>query len=293
MLVALSLLWGSSFLTTTTLVERLAPLHVVTHRVLWAAVAMAIYVTMRRLPLPRDARTILALVVMGIGNNALPFVLQAWAQQSIESGLAGILNATTAIFGVLVAAIFLADERLTLAKLVGVVLGFAGVALVIGPGALRHFDLRSAAQLAMLGSTLSYALSSVWARKRLSHLRPDVAAAGMLVASAAIMLPLSWVVDGPLPLRLPPAMYGEIAYYSLAVTAFAYLIYYALIRSAGAANTMLVTLIIVPTAVALGALVRAEALPASAYLGFGLIAAGLIVIDGRLTRGGRGRAPAA
>ncbi|GKY87652.1 DMT family transporter [Sinisalibacter aestuarii] len=284
LLILLSLIWGSSFLTTTTLVGIMAPLHVVTHRVLWAALFLWAYVLVRRLPLPRDRGTVLALLVMGAANNAIPFALQAYAQQSIESGLAGILNATTAIFGPLMAAIFLADERLTRRKATGVALGFFGVAVILGLDSLRSFDLRALAQLAMLGSTMAYALSSVWARKRLRHLRPEVAALGMLTGAALIMLPLSWLAAGPLPLALPPDILAAIAYYALVVTAGAYLLYYAVINIAGAGNATLVTLLIVPTAVALGAMVRAEALPLSAYLGFGLIALGLVVIDGRLFR---------
>lgn len=284
LLLALGMIWGSSFLTTTELVEAMAPLHAVTHRVLWAALALWVYVLIRRLPLPRDGRTIAALVVMGLGNNALPFALQAYAQQTIESGLAGILNATTAIFGPLVAAIFLADERMTASRAAGVGLGFAGVAVVIGWESLLVLDLRALAQHAMLGSTMAYAFSSVWARKRLGHLRPEVAALGMLTASALILLSLSWTLAGPLPLSLPASTIAAIAWYALVVTAGAYLIYYAIIRSAGAGNATLVTLLIVPVAVALGAVVRGETLPLGAYLGFGLITLGLVVIDGRLLR---------
>lgn len=285
LLVLLSLIWGSSFLVTTELVEIMAPLHVVTHRVLWAALIMGVYVlAFRRWPLPRDWQSWAALAVMGIGNNALPFALQAWAQQTIESGLAGILNATAAIFGPLVAAIFLADERLTTRKALGVALGFAGVAVVMGWRSLLAFDPRALAQWAMLGSTLSYALSSVWARKRLGHLRPEVATFGMLAGAALILFPLSTVVSGPLPLRLPAPVLAEIVYFALVVTAGAYLIYYRLITLAGAGNTMLVTLLIVPTAVTLGALVRHETLPPSAFAGFAVIALGLALIDGRLFR---------
>ncbi len=284
LLLALSLIWGSSFLTTTSLLDTMAPIHVVTHRVLWAAIVLWIYVLVRRFPLPRDGRTIAALLVMGLGNNAVPFALQAFAQTTIESGLAGILNATTAVFGPLVAALFLADERLRPHKALGVALGFLGIAIVIGLTNLTRFDPRSVAQLAMLASTLSYALSSVWARRHLTHLRPEVAALGMLTAASMMLLPLGWITEGPLPLALPAPTLAAIGYYAVVVTALAYLIYYQLIRTAGAGNTMLVTLLIVPVAVILGAVVRAEALPLTAYLGFGVIALGLVLIDGRVLR---------
>lgn len=282
LLALLSLIWGSSFLTTTMLVESLAPLHVVTHRVLWAAGFLWIYAGIRRLPMPRDPATWGALLVMGAGANALPFTLQAYAQTTIESGLAGILNASTAIFGPLVAALVLADERLTPAKATGVGLGFAGVALVIGLDVLGGFDLRSLAQLAMIASTFCYAASSVFARIRLGHLSPEVAATGMLTGASLIMAPLSWAVEGPLPVALPVTTLGALAIYGLVITAIAYLLFYRIIRLAGAGNTTLVTLLVVPVAVALGAIVRAETLHPSAYAGFGLIALGLVVIDGRL-----------
>jgi len=282
MLALLALLWGSSFLVTTTLVERLAPLHVVTHRVVWAAGFLWLWVLVRRIPVPRDWPTIAALLVMGALNNAAPFTLQAYAQTTIESGLAGILNATAAIFGPLVAALVFADERLTRNKALGVTFGFAGVAVVIGRDALTGLDLRSLAQLAMIASTLCYALSSAWARRFLGGLRPEVAALGMLTGSALVMLPLSWTLEGPLPFALPPATLAALAAYGLVITAIAYLLFYRIIRLAGAGNTMLVTLLVVPVAVTLGARVRAESLPPSAVYGFGLIALGLIVIDGRV-----------
>lgn len=288
-LALLSLLWGSSFLVTTTLVERLAPLHVVTHRVVWAAGFLWLWVLARRYPLPRDWPTIAALLVMGAINNAAPFTLQAYAQTTIESGLAGILNAATAILGPLVAALLLADERLSPRKSSGIALGFAGVALVIGFDALKGFDPRSLAQLAMLASTLCYALSGVWARKRLGHLRPEVAALGMLTGSSLIMLPISWRLAGPLPLALPFEILVPLAILGLFNTAVAYLLYYRIIHLAGAGNATLVTLLVVPVAVLLGATLRAETLPHAAYAGFALIALGLAVVDGRLFRRSRRR----
>lgn len=284
LLVLLSLIWGSSFLTTTMLVETLSPLHVVTHRVLWAAGFLWVWALARRLPLPRSPRVWGALLVMGAINNALPFTLQAYAQTTIESGLAGILNATAAIFGALVAALVFADERLTSNKVIGVSLGVTGVAVVIGRDALSGLDLRSLAQLAMLGSTLCYALSTAWARAFLGDLRPEVAALGMLTGSSLIMLPLSWALEGPLPIALPAPTLGALAIYGLVITAVAYLLFYRILKLAGAGNTQVVTLLVVPIAVTLGALLRHETLPPSAFAGFALIAAGLLAIDGRILR---------
>ena len=149
---------------------------------------------------------------------------------------------------------------------------------------LKGFDLRSAAQLAMIVSTFCYASTSVFARLKLGHLSPEMAATGMLTGASLIMLPLSWVVSGPLPVVLPWQILGALAIYGLVITALAYLLFYRIIRLAGAGNTTLVTLLVVPVAVSLGAVVRHETLPPSAFAGFALIAMGLVVLDGRLFR---------
>jgi drug/metabolite transporter (DMT)-like permease len=231
---------------------------------------------------------------MGVlNNNVLPFLLISWAQLHIETGLAAILNASAALFTALAAALLLRDERLTRSRALGLALGFAGVLAAIGPAALAGFDLRSAAQLAMLGATLGYALAGVWARIALPELAPEVAATGMLTAASAVILPLALVLDGPPDLSLAPATWAGLAYTSAVSTALAYLLYWRLIAAAGAANTMFVTLMIPPVAIALGALARSEVLPATAFLGLGLLALGFVVLDGRLAaRFARRRPPA-
>ena len=206
----------------------------------------------------------------------------AWGQLYIPSGLTSIFNAATAIFGVLVAAFLLSDENLSKRKAAGVAVGFAGVVTAIGIDSLRAFDITLLAQLAVLARTISYAFAGVWARKRLSGLAPQVAAAGMLTASTLIMLPLAWFIDGPIRLDLQPRTILAIAYYALGATALAYLLYYRVLALAGSGNLMLVTLMIAPIAILLGAVVLGETLNANAYKGFALLALGLIIIDGRL-----------
>ena len=153
--------------------------------------------------------------------------------------------------------------------------------MAIGLGALTNFDLRSLAQLAVLAGTVSYALASVWARKMLSGLPAQVAAAGMLTGSSVIILPMALIVDGPITLALQADTLAAIGYYSILATAGAYLLYYRVLAMAGSGNLMLCTLLIVPFAITLGALVRGEALGANAYLGFGLLGLGLLILDGR------------
>jgi drug/metabolite transporter (DMT)-like permease len=290
----LALLWGGSFLAIRTALDEVPVLTFVALRVAPAALALWLWAAFRRLPVPSGARIWGAFLVMGLLNNAIPFAFMAWAQLHIETGLTSILNAATAIFGVLLAALAFRDEGLTARKLLGVALGFTGVLAAIGPGALAAFDLRSLAQLAVLAGTLSYALAGLWARKTLGAVPPAVAAAGMLTGSMLILMPLALLVDGTPRLDLSPRTFAAMAYYSLAATALAYLLYYRVLAMAGAANLLFVTLMIPPIAIALGAFARGEALSPNACLGLGLLALGLALLDGRLfrlVRGMRGAAP--
>jgi len=280
-LTILSLIWGGSFLAMRIAVDEIGVFTVVAHRVGWASVILWAYVAIRRLTVPRGLRIWGAFLVMGCLNNVIPFSLIAWGQLTIETGLTSILNATTAIFGVLVAAIAFADERLTARRAIGITLGFAGVAIAIGVKSLLAFDPRSLAQLAILAAALSYALAGSWARATLAGTAPQVAAAGMLTGSSLVMIPLAWAVDGPISLALHGETLLAIAYYSVAATAAAYLLYYRILERAGAGNLLLVTLLVAPVAIILGALFRDEALGAQAYTGFALLAAGMIILDGR------------
>lgn len=281
-LLLLGMIWGASFVSIRIALDEIGALTSVAHRVGWAALALWAVVLCKRLPIPRSPRIWAAFLVMGVLNNVIPFGLMAWGQLHIESGLTSILNAATAIFGVATAAIFFADERITPRKALGVALGFVGVATAIGLENLRSFDIQSVAQLAVVGGTVSYALASVWARKQLGDQPPQVAAAGMVTGATLIILPLAWHVEGPLTLNLQSDTMLAIGYYALIATALAYLLYYRLLAMAGSGNLMLVTLLIPPFAILLGAVLLDETLRPAAYGGFALLALGLLVLDGRL-----------
>ena len=281
LLALLGLIWGGSFLSIRVALDEVGFLTSVAHRTGWAMVLLWLYVWLRGLPVPFERRIWGGFLGMGLLNNAIPFSLMAWGQLTIETGLTSILNAATAIFGVIIAAIFFADERLSARKMIGVTLGFLGVATAIGLEHLLAFDPRSLAQLAVIGGTISYAFAGVWAKKMLSGLAPEVAAAGMLTGSTLIMLPAAWIVEGPITLGLEPITWLAIAYYVVIATALAYLLYYRILAIAGSGNLMLVTLLVPPVAILLGALVLGEELQARAYWGFLLLALGLVILDGR------------
>lgn len=285
-LLALGMIWGASFMAIRVALDEVTFLWTVVHRVGWAALILWAVVHLQGIALPRNPGTWGAFLVMGCLNNVIPFSLMAWGQLHIESGLTSILNASTAVFGVIVAAMIFPDERLTLRRGAGVVIGFLGVATAIGLGALLDLDLRSLAQLAVLAGAVSYAIASAWARTTLSGLQPTLAAAGMLTGSTLIALPLAWFFEGPPDLTLAPRTILAIAYYSVMATAVAYLLFYRVLAMAGAGNLLLCTLIIPPIAIVLGAVILGETLEMRALLGLVILALGLLILDGRILRTG-------
>jgi len=283
-LILLALIWGGSFLSTRIALDEIGPFTTVMHRCLWAMLVLWTVVLIGRKPIPRDIRTWIAFFAMGVLNNVLPFFFLAWGQLHIESGLTAILNSFTAVFGVVVAAIAFADEKLTLRKGLGVAFGVLGVSVAIGLTTLTQIDLRSLAQLSVLTATLCYAMGGSFGRAFLSHLSPLVASAGMLTGSTLVMIPLAWMTEGTPSFALEPRTWAAIAYYSLIATGAAYLLYYSIMAKAGSGNLMLVTLLLVPVAILLGHLVLDEVLMPRHFAGFGIIAFGLIVLDGRVVK---------
>jgi len=283
LLAALALVWGGSFFFAEIALEALPPLTVTLFRVALALPVLMLVVRIKGIPIPRGLGVWVAYLVMGALNNALPFSLIFWGQTEIESGLASILNGTTAVFGAVVAGLLLKDEPLTPQKLAGAGLGLLGVAVIMGPAALRALDPRNLAQLAILAAAFSYALASVWGKRMLAGQPPLMNALGMVAGSTLLMLPLALYADGIPPLDLPAPVWGALIGVAVLSTALAYLLYFEILRLAGSANLMLVTLLIPPVAVTLGVLFLDESLSREAFVGFAIIALGLVVTDGRLS----------
>lgn len=309
-LIALSLLWGGSFFFNQVAVAEIPVFTVVVGRVALAAAILHVVVRLAGLAMPGDLKIWLAFLGMGLLNNAIPFSLIVWGQTQIGSGLASILNATTPLFAVLVAHRFTADEKITPARLAGVLVGLAGVAVMLGIDALGSLgstldgtlDGALAAQLACLAAALSYAAAGVFGRRfRALGVPPLVTATGQVTASSALMVPLMLAVDRPWQMALPggEALAALVGLAALS-TALAYILYFRLLASAGATNLLLVTLLIPVSALSLGVLVLGERLLAVHLAGMALIGFGLVLIDGRLVRlaarrlpGLAGRAPPA
>ena len=285
-LLLLSVLWGGSFLFIEIAVETVPPLTFVLIRVAIAAAALWLFLLARRQRLPVPPGALLAFAILALLNNVLPFVLFAWAQQSITAGLGSILNAMTPVWGVIVAHLFTRDERMTPAKVAGVLLGFGGVAVLIGADLLGEIGSQVWAQLACLVATLCYALAGVYGRRfPVMGIPPVAVATGQLTAATLIMLPLVLLFE-PLRETAAPGAGAWAAMVALALvcTSLAYILYFQLLASAGATNSLLVTFLIPISAILLGALFLGEVLEPRHFAGMALIGAGLAAIDGRLLR---------
>lgn len=290
-LLSLSVLWGGSFFFAKVAVAELPPLAVVFARVGLAAVALDLLLALRGQNLFRRSTPWGAFFAMGVLNNLLPFSLIFWGQTQIASGLAAILNATTPLFTVVVAHYLTDDERMTAAKAVAVLVGIAGVALLIGPGVLTQAGSGLWGEIACLGAALSYAFASLYGRRfKVMGVAPLTAAAGQVTASALLILPIMLIVDRPWTLPAAPslAVWASLIGIALLSTALAYVLFFRILAAAGATNLALVTFLIPLTAILLGAAFLGERLGVRHFAGMALIGFGLALIDGRIGRVLRG-----
>lgn len=286
MLIFLSLIWGGSFFFNGIAVKELPTITIVALRVTLAAAFLWFYAISQGHSAPRSIQVWGALFFMGLINNAIPFSLIVFAQQSISSGLASILNATTPLFTILVAGTFLTDERISTRKVLGVIVGFLGVFVMIGPSALDGHDSNLIAELASLGAAISYGFAATFGRRfaRLG-VHPIYVATGQTTAASAILWPLAFWVDSPLVLDMPSAtVWWALIGLALVSTSLAYVLYFKLLQSAGATNLSLVTFLVPVSAIFLGIMFLGEHLTQSQVIGMALIGLGLTVIDGRLIK---------
>jgi drug/metabolite transporter (DMT)-like permease len=292
LLFALSALWGGSFFFVGVAVRELPPLSIVTLRVGTAALVLLAIVHAAGLTFPTGRTAWAAFLGMGLLNNVVPFCLIVWGQGHIASSLASILNATTPLFTVLVAHFLTADEKLTPGRVAGVVIGFAGVVLMLGPEALAGLGTDLLAQVACLAAALSYAFAGIWGRRfRRLGIAPLPTAAGQVVASTLLLSPITLAVEQPWTLAAPGAKtWAAIVGLAVLSTAAGYVLYFRLLASAGATNLLLVTFLIPVSAILLGAGILGDTLAPRHFIGMGFIGAGLAAIAGRLAAKLSGRA---
>jgi drug/metabolite transporter (DMT)-like permease len=281
LLALLSAVWGGSFFLAAVALREVGPLTVTISRVLIAAILLHGFILLSGMRMPADARTWAAFFGMGLLNNAIPFSLIFWGQTHIASGLASILNATTPLFTVILAHFLTSNEKLTGGRGLGVVIGFAGVVVMIGADLLGGLSENLLAQLAVLGAAVAYASATIYGR-RFRQMPPICTAAGQVTASSILMLPVVLFVDRPWSLPMPGwQTFAALAGLGAICTAFAYGLYFRILRTAGSTNISLVTFLVPVSALLLGMVFLGERLEARHFLGMALIGVGLAAIDGR------------
>jgi len=277
-LLILGGLWGSSYLFIKVAVGDIPPLTLVAGRLVLAAVILWLVLAAVRQPMPRSRRLWAVFAVMGLLNGAVPYSLIFWSEQHITSGLASLLQATMPLFTVLMGHFLMRDERLTLGRVAGVILGFVGVGLLMLPDLRQGAHANLLGELAMVASSVSYAGAALFARSRLRGQPALVSTTGQLTMGAVWIVPLSLLIEGP-PRAVPslPAL-GSWLGLTILGTAIAYVIYFKLIERTNAAFVSTVTYIIPVFGLILGALVLHEVLSLTLLVSLGLILAGVLLV---------------
>jgi drug/metabolite transporter (DMT)-like permease len=280
----LSLIWGATFLFGRIAIAELPPLTLTLARVAIAAIVLNIVLIFMSTNYRQTQTMWTNFAIMGVLNNIIPFGLIFYGQQEIGAGLASIINAMTPIWTVIIAHLATSDEKMSGQKTLGILFGFAGVGVLIGLDAFNGFGSSVVAQIAVLGATISYGFAAVFGR-RFVGVPPVQTARGQLTMSSLILLPLALFIDQPWTLQAPstPTILSVLAL-AIVCTAFAYILYFRILQSAGAVNAALVTFLIPPSAILLGILFLGETLVLREITGIVLIMTGLIIIDGRLMK---------
>ncbi len=286
LLLFLSMIWGGSFFFIEVAVKDITPFSVVLGRVGLASVFLLLFIRVKGLKMPGFSKIWGSFIIMGLLNNVLPFSLIVWGQTHIQSSLASILNATTPIFTVIMAHLTTKDEKLTLNRGLGVIIGWIGVAVLIGATSLKVRDFRILGQLAVLGAAFSYSCAAIYGR-RFKGINPVIVATGMLMGSTLVMIPLVFIFETPFNLTPGFIAWGAMTGLALVSTSLAYIVYFRLLALAGATNLLLVTFLIPVSAILLGILVLGERLDWNDIVGMAVIFTGLVVIDGRVLQIGK------
>jgi drug/metabolite transporter (DMT)-like permease len=282
MLILLGLIWGASFFFARIAVKEAPPLMLVLMRVAIAAAALHLYLMAKGDWAKFRRQPFVPFILLGLLNNAIPFSLLFIGQTKLGAGLAAILNALVPFWTVIAANFLTADEKFTTGKIMGILLGVAGAAVIIGPSALTGLGAPLWAKFAVIGAGISYAFASIYA-KRFKSVPPIVTAAGQLTASSLIMLPAALLAHGfwsPLSVTLP--VWCAVLALALVSTSLAYIIFFRIIAAAGATIVSLVTLLVPVSAVMLGTVFLGESLSSPELAGMALIGLGLVIIDGRM-----------
>lgn len=283
--LALGFMWGSSYLFIKIGVETLAPFTLIALRLGIGLIVLAGVVAFAREPLPRNPRIYGHLVVMSVINIALPFYLITTAEQTTDSALAAIINASVPLFVIVIAALALHDEPITVNRLAGLAVGFVGVVILVGRGlgAVGAGDALYG-ELALVGSSISYAAGAVYARRNVRGLRPMIPALFQVGFAFLITAALALAFERPLPTSLRPDAVIAVVWLGILGSGLAYLAFFRLLAHWGATRTALVAYLLPVVGIVLGVLVLSEQVDARILAGTGLVIGGVALVNSRYGR---------
>lgn len=276
MLAGLALLWGSNFTLIKLGVAEIPPVTLTAARMLLGALLLVAVAVARGTPWPRDGRAWGWLLLLSVFGSGLPHGLVAWGEQTVASGLAAILMALVPVAAMVLAHFLTADERMSWRRASGVGLGFGGMLVLVGVDALSGLSHAAAAQLAIAGAALCFALNAVIAR-RVSGLSPLVVGAATLALAAAYTVPLALATERPWSLAPSSGAIAVVAALGLAGTGGAALLYFAIVNRAGATFLALSNYLVPLVGVALGSLFLKEMLAPQAWVAMAMVLAGLAI----------------
>ena len=285
LLLALSSIWGASYMLIKLGLETVPPLTLAAARIVLGAATLMAVVRLRRLRLPGTWRAWTPFAVMAVVGNVVPFSLIAWGETRIPSGLTAILLGVVPVSTMVLAHICTADDRITAPKLAGLAAGFAGLCVLVGPDLLAGLGGGLAGKLAIVGAALCYATSIVYAR-RLRGSPVLVNAACTLTLAATIIVPFSLALEAPWGLEPSATSVAALVVLGVVGTGAATMIFFGLVAGAGATFTSLINFLIPLFGVLWGWAVLSERLPATAFVGLALILSGVALVNRRRRHGG-------
>jgi drug/metabolite transporter (DMT)-like permease len=278
--LTLGFLWGSSYLWIKIGLETLPPLTLISGRLVLGAAFLAVVVAATRQTLPRGRRMYGHLLVMAVVNVVLPFILITVGEQSIDSALASILNATVPLTVIVIAPMFLPDERITVPRIAGLALGFAGVILLVAPDLVNLSDSDITGELMMIGSSICYGVGNVYSKRNVRGLRPAIPALFQVTFAALIVVPLALLIEHPIG-NVNPAPEAIVAVVWLGVlgSGFAYLLFFTILAHWGSTRTSMVSYLLPVVGIALGAAVMGDPVTLNRLVGTGMIIAGIAMVN--------------
>jgi drug/metabolite transporter (DMT)-like permease len=272
--------WGTSFLWIKIGVEELGPFTLVTHRLVFGVAVIWVLLWFQRSKIDIHRMKLGKMALLGLMNTAIPFTLITWSETRIDSGLAGILNGTAPLFTIVLAHLFLHDEKIQLSKVIGLIIGFFGLITLlskdIGAVGLRE---NLWGQLATLMASIFYAGSSVFVRRSLKDQHPILISAITLTSALFIMAILTPFVESPFNMPRLTITWIAVAWLGIFGTALAYQLYFYLIQTWGPTRAILVTYVFPVVAVFLGVIFLGEDLNWRLVIGGSLIIGGIVAVN--------------